>query len=97
MGQEREQDEVATGDELLLGKEGGVLWVTLNRPAARNALTAEQRSQLGELLEQASADFSVRAVVLTADRLNLLRRDGPEARKGRHRRSQLGGSGPRRR
>src|SRR4051794_8522377 len=66
MGEEREHGEVATGDELLLRKEGGVLWVTLNRPAARNALTAVQRSQLVKLLEEASADFSVRAVVLTA-------------------------------
>lgn len=43
----------------------GVAWVTLNRPASGNALTAGQRESLIALLAEASADARIRAVVLT--------------------------------
>ena len=43
----------------------GVSWITLNRPEALNAVTAEMRETLIGLLESASADPGVRAVVLT--------------------------------
>jgi 2-(1,2-epoxy-1,2-dihydrophenyl)acetyl-CoA isomerase len=46
--------------------ERGVAWITLNRPEAGNALTPAQRNHLIVLLERASADLAVRAVVLTA-------------------------------
>jgi 2-(1,2-epoxy-1,2-dihydrophenyl)acetyl-CoA isomerase len=46
--------------------ERGVAWITLNRPEAGNALTPAQRNHLITLLERASADLAVRAVVLTA-------------------------------
>jgi 2-(1,2-epoxy-1,2-dihydrophenyl)acetyl-CoA isomerase len=45
---------------------GGVGWITLNRPEALNAITADQRDRLIELLRQASADPVTRVVVLTA-------------------------------
>ncbi|MEU9170684.1 enoyl-CoA hydratase-related protein [Streptomyces sp. NPDC048420] len=45
--------------------DGQVLYVTLNRPEALNALTPDQRDLIIELLAQASADPEVRAVVLT--------------------------------
>ncbi|MGW8374429.1 enoyl-CoA hydratase [Streptomyces sp. ODS28] len=45
--------------------DNGVLWITLDRPEARNALTWDQRELLIGLLEDASADPGVRAVVLT--------------------------------
>jgi 2-(1,2-epoxy-1,2-dihydrophenyl)acetyl-CoA isomerase len=45
--------------------EEGVAWITLNRPEAGNALTAEMREQIIAWLEEASADLAVRAVVLT--------------------------------
>ena len=45
--------------------EEGVCWITLNRPEALNAVTAEMRETLIGLLESASADPEVRAVVLT--------------------------------
>ncbi|RST11671.1 enoyl-CoA hydratase/isomerase family protein [Streptomyces sp. WAC05374] len=45
---------------------GGVSWITLNRPEALNALTPDQRDRLVALLDGASADPGVRAVVLTA-------------------------------
>ncbi|QKV93167.1 enoyl-CoA hydratase/isomerase family protein [Streptomyces sp. NA02950] len=46
--------------------DNGVSWITLNRPAALNALTPDQRERLISLLDGASADPAVRAVVLTA-------------------------------
>ncbi|MHC3469255.1 enoyl-CoA hydratase/isomerase family protein [Streptomyces sp. 7R007] len=51
--------------ELLHTTEGRVAYLTLNRPDALNALTPGQRDLLVRLLEQASADPEVRAVVLT--------------------------------
>ncbi len=44
--------------------QGGVAWLTLNRPEAGNALTAAMRDQLVEWIEEASADLATRAVVL---------------------------------
>ncbi|MGW7515233.1 enoyl-CoA hydratase/isomerase family protein [Streptomyces sp. NPDC054796] len=46
--------------------DNGVSWITLDRPKAMNALTWDQRERLIALLEGASADPAVRAVVLTA-------------------------------
>jgi 2-(1,2-epoxy-1,2-dihydrophenyl)acetyl-CoA isomerase len=46
--------------------EGGVSWITLDRPEAHNALTPEQRTRVVDLLHAASADLAVRCVVLTA-------------------------------
>src|SRR3954449_3050837 len=46
--------------------DGGVSWITLNRPEAHNALTAEQRNRVVDLLHAASEDLAVRCVVLTA-------------------------------
>jgi 2-(1,2-epoxy-1,2-dihydrophenyl)acetyl-CoA isomerase len=44
----------------------GVAWITLDRPEALNAITADQRDRLISLLRQASADPDTRVVVLTA-------------------------------
>lgn len=46
--------------------ENGVSWITLNRPEAMNAVTWEQRERIIGLLDEASADPAVRAVVITA-------------------------------
>ncbi|MET9219719.1 enoyl-CoA hydratase/isomerase family protein [Streptomyces sp. NPDC088197] len=46
--------------------DNGVSWITLDRPHAMNALTWDQRERLIGLLEAASAEPDVRAVVLTA-------------------------------
>jgi 2-(1,2-epoxy-1,2-dihydrophenyl)acetyl-CoA isomerase len=54
-----------TDDHVLRRLEGGVAWITLNRPEAGNAITAAMRTQLIAWLEEASADLAVRAVVLT--------------------------------
>ncbi|UGY92016.1 enoyl-CoA hydratase/isomerase family protein [Streptomyces gobiensis] len=42
-----------------------VTWITLNRPAAMNALTWEHRERVIALLADASADPDIRAVVIT--------------------------------
>lgn len=46
--------------------EGGVAWITLNRPAAGNSITPDVRNRMIDLLNDASASFDVRAVVIGA-------------------------------
>ena len=43
----------------------GVLWLTFDRPAARNAMTFEMYDALKATAERANADASVRALVIT--------------------------------
>ena len=45
--------------------EDGVLWITLNRPDAGNAMTVSMRNEMIEWLDNASVDYEVRAVVIT--------------------------------
>jgi 2-(1,2-epoxy-1,2-dihydrophenyl)acetyl-CoA isomerase len=45
--------------------DGGVLWITLNRPDVKNALTPDQRDEIIASLEAASDDPSVRAIVIS--------------------------------
>lgn len=49
---------------LLTRSDAGVLWLTLNRPAVRNALNDELRALLLDALRAAASDPAVRAVVL---------------------------------
>ena len=51
---------------LLEGLEHGVLRLTLNRPAARNALSVGLMRALAEALERAGSDRQVRVVVIAA-------------------------------
>ncbi len=51
--------------ELTRELDEGVLWVTINRPDARNALTTPMRDQLADWFTDASADLMVRSIVLT--------------------------------
>ncbi|MFJ2771927.1 enoyl-CoA hydratase/isomerase family protein [Streptomyces sp. NPDC087300] len=54
-------------DSLILhATDNGVSWITLNRPEAMNAVTWDQRERVIALLDDASADPAVRAVVITA-------------------------------
>jgi 2-(1,2-epoxy-1,2-dihydrophenyl)acetyl-CoA isomerase len=53
-------------EQVLHRVEDGVAWITLNRPEAANAITYQQRNHVIELLNAASADYHVRAVVITA-------------------------------
>ncbi len=59
-------EEPAVADDPVLRRlEDGVCWITLNRPEAGNAITADMRDQIVVWLDDASADLAVRAVVLT--------------------------------
>ena len=51
---------------LLRRDESGVAWLTLNRPAARNALSVGLMSALDRALRDIAADASVRVVVIGA-------------------------------
>jgi 2-(1,2-epoxy-1,2-dihydrophenyl)acetyl-CoA isomerase len=62
-------DDPTTGvpidEQVLWRRDGGIGWITLNRPEAQNALTPDQRDHLIELFGRASADMTTRVVVLT--------------------------------
>src|SRR5438132_11020767 len=47
------------------GDSGEIVWLTLNRPQARNALTFAMYERIGEVCVQVNADPSVRTVVFT--------------------------------
>jgi 2-(1,2-epoxy-1,2-dihydrophenyl)acetyl-CoA isomerase len=53
-------------NDLLARVEDQVLWLTLNRPDAGNAITPAVRNRLIEHLDAANSSFEVRAIVLTA-------------------------------
>lgn len=53
-----------TGD-LLSERRGDTLWITFNRPEARNALTFAMYDALADLCTNVPTDGSVRAIVLT--------------------------------
>jgi isohexenylglutaconyl-CoA hydratase len=55
---------MTTFDHLLLRRERGVLFATLNRPETRNALAPELVAELDQVLAQAEADTELRALVL---------------------------------
>jgi enoyl-CoA hydratase/carnithine racemase len=53
------------GDELVVDRQGHVLLLRLNRPEARNALTATLVQSLGRAVLAGESDPEVRAIVLT--------------------------------
>lgn len=53
-------------EQVLHKVEDRVSWITLNRPEVRNAITPDQRERVIALLDEASSDLAVGAVVLTA-------------------------------
>jgi enoyl-CoA hydratase/carnithine racemase len=54
-------------DELIVRRSGAVLWLTLNRPQALNALTATLVDSLTAAIEHGDRDPDVRAIVLTGE------------------------------
>ncbi len=46
-------------------REGGIGWITLNRPESLNAMGGDLMPLLGKYLAECSADTSIRCVVLT--------------------------------
>ena len=68
--------EMDTGTADLQARlEAGVLTLALNRPEARNAMSAAMIAALSERLAQAETDDDVRCVVLTGT----VRRSAPAA------------------
>jgi len=65
-----EEDEAVSDqpleEQVLHRVENRVSWITLNRPEVRNAITPDQRERVISLLEEASAQVEIGAVVLTA-------------------------------
>jgi len=59
------QPNSPVSSQLEVEQVDGVLTLTMNRPAVRNALDAEQWRRLASVLADAKHDTSVRAVVLT--------------------------------
>jgi isohexenylglutaconyl-CoA hydratase len=55
---------MSTGSTLLLRRSGSVLYVTLNQPAARNALSRQMVTELCALARQCMQDDSLRCIVL---------------------------------
>jgi enoyl-CoA hydratase len=55
----------APADELIVEQRGPIMWITFNRPHARNALTWNMYDRLVKACEDVNADRGVRAVVLT--------------------------------
>jgi len=53
------------GEHLVQERAGGVVVLTMNRPAARNAFSPEMLSRLEDAWVDAEADDGVRAVILT--------------------------------
>ena len=61
----RAQEGSHVTDSVLYQLDGAVATIMINRPAARNALTAETKVALLDALRTASSDDAVRAVVIT--------------------------------
>ena len=55
----------AAAEELIVERRGSVMWITFNRPQARNALTWNMYSRLEASCNDVNADRAIRAVVLT--------------------------------
>jgi enoyl-CoA hydratase/carnithine racemase len=51
--------------DVLVEKRGTAAWVTLNRPAVRNALSRDVNTRLGELAQELQSDDEIHAVVIT--------------------------------
>lgn len=52
-------------DEILTERRGHVLWVTFNRPEARNAMKIAMYERLYELTQEINGDDDIRVVVMT--------------------------------
>src|SRR5437660_7626061 len=77
-------------ERLFERREGGVAWVTLNRPEVRNALTPGMRNRLIEVVEEVGADPELRSLVITGAGEGFC--TGADIRGASQR--QGGGSGP---
>ena len=58
-------DAAADRPELSLEQRDSVAWITIDRPAVRNAMTRAMGARLGQLLEEARDNDAVSVVVIT--------------------------------
>jgi enoyl-CoA hydratase/carnithine racemase len=58
---------MADHETLIVRKDDGIAWVSLNRPAVRNAINQQMQDELRELWTSFRYDDDVRCVVLTAE------------------------------
>ena len=77
--------DTGTGD-LLAHQQDGVAVITLNRPQARNAMSAAMNGALADVLERCERDAAIRCVVLTGAGGRVLRGRGCQGHGGRGRR-----------
>ena len=56
---------VAATEDLIYSVEDGIARLTFNRPQARNALTFAMYEQMASICENANADRSIKAIILT--------------------------------
>jgi enoyl-CoA hydratase/carnithine racemase len=56
---------VTSYDTLLVSKDDGIAWVSLNRPAVRNAINARMQGELRQAWDGFRYDADVRCIVLT--------------------------------
>ena len=54
-----------TYSNILYEKKGNILYLTINRPKALNALNAKTLDELEDAIDKAAADHDIRAVILT--------------------------------
>jgi enoyl-CoA hydratase/carnithine racemase len=54
----------SSADEVLVDRDGPIVTLTFNRPAARNAMTWNMYERLSEVCDEVDADSSVRVLVL---------------------------------
>jgi 2-(1,2-epoxy-1,2-dihydrophenyl)acetyl-CoA isomerase len=54
-------------EQIAVGREGTVAWITLNRPERLNALTATMSGELEEAFTELGEDEEVRCIVLTGE------------------------------
>jgi 2-(1,2-epoxy-1,2-dihydrophenyl)acetyl-CoA isomerase len=61
-----DENEARADDELVARLDNGVLWLTINRPEAGNAIPYYVRDRLIRWFRDAHVDLAVRCIVLTA-------------------------------
>jgi enoyl-CoA hydratase/carnithine racemase len=58
---------VTSFETLLVSKDDGIAWVSLNRPQVRNAINQRMQEELRDLWHELRYDDEVRCIVLTAE------------------------------
>jgi enoyl-CoA hydratase/carnithine racemase len=52
------------GNEVLVERDGGIAWITLNRPDKLNAMNTALLHRLGEVIDELGADDSARVLII---------------------------------